>query len=645
MHSFEVEEVSKIGKDMALDIDILPNRAGDCFSHLGVAREIAALTGLECKKPEIKIREGKKELVDLVSVEVKAGCSRYALRAVENVKISPSPRYIQERLKTCGIKPINNVVDVLNYVMLETGQPLHVFDGKKIEDSKIIVRSAKKREKIVTLDEKRYELDSDILVIADLFSPIAIAGIKGGILPEVDKNTRLVYLEAAHFDAQIIRRGSQKLGLRTDASFRFEHGLPLELSVSALDRAVSLIVETAGGIPLKGRIDHFQKEREEEKIIRLEAEEVRDILGIQISLEKIEKTLRALGFQVKKNKTTFQIKVPYFRMDIDIKEDIIEEIGRVYGYEKIEVVEPQGKIAPILENKIRELNAKAKDFWKILGFSEAYNYSFLDNEKGRFFIKEKIWEIEKPVSLEYKYLRPSLLPGLLKNTRLNEKNFEAFKLFELGKVFFKENKILRERNHLAAVSLPYDFYKMKGELNIFLEKITQKAPNYSYLEKDESEMNSIFFDLAESAKIIIGNSEIGFLGKISPDIKRKMEIMQDIVLLELNLEKLYNIEGEISHRPISKFPIVMRDLSILVPEKTPYGHVAEVIKKSSGENLREILLFDVYTGSSLPKEKKNFSFRLTFQSHKKTLSSQETNKLQERIIRALNKISDWKVRK
>ena len=342
-HFAEVEEIKKLGGDFTLDIDVRPNRASDCFSHLGIARECCVLLNSELKIPNFKPNEDKNlKAKDFVSVEVKDrdACPRYTARVISGVRVASSPKWIQERLGVCGLRPINNIVDTVNYVMLETGQPLHAFDGEKLEGKKIIVRFARNRERILTLDEQKFELGPDILVIADDKKPIAVAGIKGGKIPEIDKKTNTIVLESANFTSPVIRKGSRRLNLKTDASLRFEHGISPDLTEFAADRAAYLIQKIAGGKIAKGLIDFYPK-KIPPKIIRLESDYVKELLGIDISKKEISNILKRLDFKTKEiKKNTFQVSIPVRRLDIALPEDLIEEIGRIVGYGKISFVFP-----------------------------------------------------------------------------------------------------------------------------------------------------------------------------------------------------------------------------------------------------------------------------------------------------------------
>ncbi|MBU4481537.1 phenylalanine--tRNA ligase subunit beta, partial [Patescibacteria group bacterium] len=400
----EVEEIRKENKDIVLDIDIRPNRAGDCFSHLGIAREISAILNFKLQIAVRKLIEDKNlKAKDFVSVDVKhrQSCPRYTARVICDVKVGPSPKWIQERLKVCGLRPINNIVDIANYAMLETGQPLHAFDFEKIEADKrgyqrgltrkIIVRFAKKGEKIFTLDNKEYDLDKEILVIADSKEPLAIAGIKGGKKAEIDEKTKIVVLESANFNPKVIRGGSRKIDLKTDASRRFEHGIDPNLTEIAINRAAGLIQEIAhqqGGCPkvCHGLVD-FYPQKVLPKKIKLDLDYVEGLLGVKISQKEIIKILKSLGLKIEprpKPKNQFSqsgarqinlgrgkilnVVVPTFRLDISIPEYLIEEIGRIYGYQKIKPIFPLAVLIPPKRNFELFWEDMVKDILKEAGF-------------------------------------------------------------------------------------------------------------------------------------------------------------------------------------------------------------------------------------------------------------------------------------
>lgn len=437
MHSFEVEEVEERGEDYILDVDILPNRAHDCLSHLGVAREIAALTNSKLKNPSSGLarlgRENKKLLN--VKIQDKDLCPRYTAYVVGGVKITESPEWIKERLASMEQKPINNVVDITNYIMWELGQPLHAFDFDKIEGASMNIRLSKQGEKLETLDGARHDLGSETLIIEDGGRIIDLAGIKGGANTQVDDSTTTVIFQAAIFEASHIRRTSQKLGIRTDASTRYMHGFDSQLPPQALGRAIALLTETNPNAKIVQRIDIYPNPSKPKKVV-VDTRYVNSLLGTDISKKKMQQTLQGLGFKLpslakgfgmKDLGGKFTVTVPSYRLDINISEDIIEEIGRVYGYENIKAIAPRGTL--IIPRRHAQVfwRSKARDILSSFGFSEVYNYSLISDTSTL--------EVANPVSDEFRYLRPSLWQGILKNIAANKKNFSGVQIFEIGRVF------------------------------------------------------------------------------------------------------------------------------------------------------------------------------------------------------------------
>jgi len=658
MHSFEVEKVKKIGKDIVLDIDILPNRAPDCFSHLGVAREIAVLTNSRFQIPDFKLKEDKRlKSEDFISIEIKNKmvCPRYTARVITEVKVASSPKWIKEKLKVCGLQSINNIVDITNYVMLETGQPLHAFDGDKIEGKKIIVRFAKKGERIVTLDEKKYDLDKDILVIADTKKPIAIAGIKGGKGPGIDKKTKIVVLESANFNPQVIRKGSGKLNLRTDASSRFEHGIDPNLTEFAINRAAFLIQKITGGKVAKGLID-FYPQKVFPRTIQLDLDYVERLLGVKISEKEIKDIFKKLNFLIKsKQKRNLLVKVPTWRRDISLSEDLIEEIGRIYGYDKIKPVFPQLALVPPKRNFDIFWENQAKDILKEVGFTEVYNYSFISEKDAEIFgykIKELI-EVENPVSIEQKYLRPSLIPNLLKNIQKNQKYFTFFsnaltktgeiRIFELGKIFNPPNQ---EKKALSGVISGGDFYQLKGVIDLLLKKLGINNIWYDSFEPTPQKSKIVIWHPKKCAEIKVDHQEIGFLGEIKSEILEKLKIENKAVVFDLDFEKLKKLAiEEKEYIPPSPYPAAIRDLAILVPRETKMAEVLSIIQAAGGELVRDVDLFDIYEGEELPEGKKNLAFHIVYQAEDRTLKSKEIEEIQNKIIAALEKNPEWEVRR
>ena len=683
MHSFEVEDLKKIGKDFVLNIDVLPNRGPDCFSHIGIAREIGAVLNYKFQAPNFKLKENKDlKTKDFITAEVKdkKACFRYTVRVATDVTVSSSPKWIQQRIEACGLKPINNIVDIVNYVMLETGQPMHAFDLEKLENinqeiktKKIIVRFSGERERIVTLDEENYDLNDDILVIADEKKPIAIAGIKGGKIPEIDKNTKIVAIEAANFNLHNIRKASKKLNLKTDASWRFEHGIDPNLTGEAINRAAFLIKEIAGGNIALG-LENIYPKKVFPKKIKLDLNYVKKLLGMEISQKEIVKILKSLEFKVSQSSSSLSqliVEIPTFRQDASIQEDLIEEIGRIYGYEKIKSKSLILPIAPVKNNIDLLWEKKIKEIAKGLGFVETYNYSFISDE-DREFLEGNIGDnqrkqdsalvkIKNPVSSNVKYLRPSLLPNLLKTVKNNYKRFGEIELFEVGKIYWRKTKNekrktknasqnlkVSEKKMLAGIILGKDkFYELKGSVDALFDGLGAADVVFDSFHP-KSEKFSVFWQKRKTAEIRErqGNVKIGFLGEISNEACKFYQIEKPVFAFEIDFSELLNlVEGEHEYEAPSPYPEVIRDLAILVPIKTLADEVIQKIHIAGGKIICNVEIFDIFQGPPLPEGKKNFAFRIIYQSKNKNLISKEINKIQEKIIKALEKNIDWQVRK
>ena len=678
LHSFEVEEVKRVRKDWALDIDVLPNRAPDCFSHLGITREISAILNYKLGIGEWKLTEDKNlKAKDFVSVEVKPrqACPRYTARVITDVKVGPSPKWIRDRLEVCGLRPINNVVDIANYVMLETGQPLHAFDGEKLEGQKIIIRFAKEREKIVTLDEEKYDLDEDILVIADEKSPVAIAGIKGGKLPEIDNKTKIVVLESANFNPKVIRKGSKTIDLKTDASWRFEHGIDPNLTEIGINRAAFLIQKIAKGNVAKGLIDFYPK-KVLPKRIRLDFDYVKSLLGREIPKKEIINILKRLDFKITGVRPLqIEVEVPTFRLDISIPEDLIEEIGRIYGYQRIKATFPTVSLIPPKRNLDIFWENVIKNILKEAGLTEVYNYSFVSPEQFSIFNSQfskvgkedksssspfaaaRVIEVENPISEEQKYLRPSLIPNLLKNVQKNQKNFREIRIFELGKIFQAPRT---EKRMLTGLITGDAFYQMKGVIDSLLQKIGISNIWYDEFEATPEDSNppatlpskgrapskiSIWHPKI-CAEIKVNHEEIGFLGEISQKILGDLEIEGKVVVFDIDFEKLQRLSSEETiYQPISRYPAAVRDIAVLVPLEIRVEEVLNKIETAGGILVKDVDLFDIYEGEELPEGKKNLAFHIIYQAKDRTLSSKEIDEIQDKIIKALEEELEWEVRK
>lgn len=614
MHAFEVESFERKKNDWILNIDVLPDRAGDALSHLGIARECAAILNLKMIYPVSKIKEEGLKIKDLLSVEVKdKNCKRYSTRIISNIKVGPSPKWIADKLINCGINPINNIVDATNYVMLELGQPLHAFDYDKIEKNKIIVKHAKPGEKILLLNNTECVLDKKVMVIADEKRSLAIAGIKGGKHAEVDNNTKIIVLESANFDPKAIGQTARRLNIRTDASARFEHNLDPNLTEIALDRVCSIIKDIAQGEIQTGMIDVY-KEKVKPKKIKLEIDLVNKILGINISLNETANILNRLGIKVlSKN---LLLEIPTFRQDLLIPENIIEEIGRINGYDKIPSLLPCSFLEPAQRNNELFYVNKIKDVFKELKYTEVYNYSFISEKEVKSFnLKAEL--INNPISSFFKYLRPSLIPQIIDNIEENLKTYKDVRIFEINKVFIPEEKKIKEKLTVAGGISLLDLSKLKGDLLCVLNNIGIKA--------------------------IFKNLELKFEGEKLGEIKQ----IKNMLVFELYFDVLMEYANERKeYKEILCHPKAVRDISGIIDDEINELQVFEKIQDVLGPLVigGEFKITDVYKGD-LPQGKKSITVNIELQHPERTLNTQEINKIINDIIKNLSEKIGWEERK
>lgn len=585
--------------DSILDISILPNRNHDCLGHFWIAKEVAAL--LNCKIKEPKVKKYKIGKVKKVTVENKAKdlCPRYMARYVAGVNAGSSPEWVKNRLESVGQRSISNLVDATNFVMLELNQPMHAFDADKIS-GKIIIRRAKKGERFVTLDNQSFELDEDVLLIADDKDALAIAGIKGGKKAEVDASTKNIILEAANFDQSNIRRTSQKLGLKTDSSLRYENGIA-HMADLAMERVSEIISESAGGV-FGDKTDVYPK-KQKPVVLGLLPQDVSKFLGVEVKEKEIADTLKKLGFGVKKMGKILKVVAPMERIDIETEADLIEEVARMYGLYKIPSILPEEIIIPPKRNDNVFFANLVKDILVGAGFSEVYNYSFAQSGEV---------ELANPIDKSKKFLKTNLIEGLRENVKTNSAHFKKIKIFEIGKIYSQSG----ENISLAGLMHPGEFAETKGVLETLLEKVGIEE----YYFNDHPD---------KIAEIRVGNTSIGYIDHNS---------------FEVSFEELVRLaEEEVEFFPISKYPAVKRDVALYVPIDTRITEVEDVIQNSGGPLLSDVDLFDIYEESE--DNRKSLAFHLIFQSHDKTLTDIEAGELLGNVIKALESNANWEVRK
>jgi phenylalanyl-tRNA synthetase beta chain len=644
-------------KDYVLELDLTPNRA-DCFSMIGIAREVAALFNTTFSLPPVEVVESEEDLRKFINVTIEAPdlCPRYTARYVSNVKIQPSPLWMRRRLELAGIRSINNVVDVTNYILLEWGQPMHAFDYSLLDQGRIIVKKAAKGDKFFTLDGKERILDEETLMICDASKYIAIGGIMGGLNTEVTEETETVLLESAYFNPQNIRLTSRKLGIKTESSSRFEKGVNIETVITALNRAARLIAKLANGKVAKGVVDVYPNPIPGPPKIEFRPRKANLILGTEISAEKMVGYLERLEIEVKaKDKETFLATIPSHRGDLREEIDLIEEIARIHGYDKIPVTLPdmmvaaeEGKLTFKLENKARSVLTDS-------GFFEIITYSFISPESIEALkVPEdhpfrRYTPIANPLSREQSIMRTTLLPGLLMTVaeNHNHKNMNL-KLFELGKVFYQEekNSLPTERLMLGGVicglrteeswNLPReeaDFYDLKGAIeNLFQALFIDKV-------KFQTDNSIPYLHTGIASRIIIKEDPLGVIGEIHPHVLDYFEISKKIFVFEIDFGKIisYGDKERKKLKPLPKFPPVYRDIALVVDMDIKSHEIEEVITQSKVRYLQEVKVFDVYQGAPIPVGKKSLAYRLKFQSPDRSLTDEEVNAHYEKILSHLTK--------
>ena len=635
-------------RDWVLNISITPNR-GDCLSILGIAREIGAITGKKLNLPETGFSSIEEKFPFKVEIKESELSPRYTLRMIKDVKVGESPLEIRWRLRLSGIRSVNNVVDITNYVMLELGQPLHAFDMNKIQGGEIIVRKANNGEKLKTLDGEERILSSSDLVIADKNNPIALAGVMGGKESEISDETENILLESACFKPQCIRRTSRRFGLVSESSYRFERGVDWNNSLFASNRASFLIEKYSGGKIIKESIDIKKKGLKEKKIL-FNPEKIENILGKNVS--DYEEIFAHLGFEYKKKDGNLEVKVPSFRYDIGQEIDLIEEIARIHGYEDFPSTLPEGKTPRFHRDKEWENIEKVRNLVVRMGINEITTYSFIPSEfirKINFPVLEEAVEVRNPLSEEWQIMRFSLLPGIIQVGSLNLSRGNCdMKIFEVGKVYLRKNGNFTENYHIGGLlsgiwqkggwvgnNIPVSIFHAKG----IVEKILEKSGKEYSWEKGSS-------SLMESALTIkISGRDVGIVGELKEEIREKLGIDMGFYLWEIYLE---NLHGEIFqnklYKELTKFPPLKRDLSVLVKENVPQKVVENLIRGASGSFLKDMYLFDFYRGKQIPDGYKSFAYSLIFQKESGTLTDEEGKEIMEKIEKHLEE-KNIKVRK
>lgn len=651
----ELPENAPIGKepieymelnDEVIDFELTANR-GDLLSVLGMAYEVGAIYNKKVKDIDFSFNENNENINDSFKVNVETdNCSLFLAKEVKNVEVKESPLFIKNRLIASGIRPINNIVDISNYVMIELGQPLHFYDADKLKGM-LEVRMANEDEKLVTLDNIERTLSKDDIVISNGEKAIGLAGVMGGLDTEITQNTKNVIIEAAIFDSVKVRKTSKKI-LRSEASNRFEKGLDPNRTYMAIKRASKLLEEYANG-SVVGNMIEFNNSDMEDRKIEITAKNINNILGSNIKEEEILSIFERLGFTYEVEGEKIIVSVPRRRLDISIKEDLIEEVGRIYGVDNIESKVP---VMPIkmgsYDKTTREIRHKMMD----LGLNETLSYVLVNNKEAKNFAKydkKDINEVEEikllaPLTEDRSSLRMSIITSLYKIYQYNVAHYNKnVSLFEIGKTFYKKNEEYNEENKIACLisgnyyyginsNKKVDFYIMKGIAEELLDFLGYSG-RYSFIVKDNMEEE---LHPGQSALISVNNDVVGVIGKIHPKL-----VKDDVFVMEINLDKLLaKRTGKMKYKEISKYPTVKKDLAVVIDKNITASEIAMKIKKVAGSLLINSEVFDVYEGEELGKGKKSLAYSLTFGSNDRTLTDEEINAILDKIIVNLSKIGE-----
>ncbi len=650
--------------DTMIEVDLTPNRA-DCASVIGIAREVAGFTRkpmtLPIEKPEIT-KESSEFSVEIKNPEL---CTRYSARLIKNIKIGPSPFWLRKRLLSVGLRPINNVVDITNFVMMEYGQPLHAFDFQNVSGGKIIVRTPQSgEEKFVTLDGKERRLSADMLMICDEERPVAVGGVMGGMNSEVEDNTTTVLLESACFNPISIRKTARSLNISTDASYRFERGVDPEITLHALDRASALLCELAGGsCNMNEGIDVYPVTWQQ-NTISLSVQRCNTLNGINLSRDEIREMLASIALHnTILDENTIEVHPPSFRMDIEREADLVEEIARLYGYDKIPVTLPEATLSYPDQDPARRLRLQTMNILASIGYTEAINYSFTtpdhldmlglaENDPRRVHVS-----LLNPLSEEQSVMRTSLLPGLLENVRRNI-SFQStnIKLFEIGKVFIprQDRELPLEHMRLAGVisgnsnggkhplyfkAQEVDFFDVKGCLEHLFEALRFNTSSFeNQITFQVSTQIEPFSQQNQTLFIFFQNNCIGSLGKIAGDVVKGFGIKQDVYYFDLDFDALCRVSAcSKSFSSLPAYPAVTRDIALIVAESVSAGELLTSVRESKEKLIEHSDIFDIFTGDSIPDGYKSVALTITYRSPNKTLTEKNVEKAHNKIVSMLTK--------
>lgn len=626
--------------DYVFDIEVTTNRA-DMACILGIAREASAILKAPFTYIPPKNIEQNNSKEIKVDVQHNDLCRRYEAVVLDNIEVKESPQWLKDKLTACGFKSINNIVDITNYVLLEYGQPTHVFDYDKLDGKRIIIRSAKNDEKINVLGGVEYDLNENILVIADESAPIAIAGIKGGEKAGISLATKTIVIESANFEPTNIRKSSRELNLKTDASTLFEKGLNIGLTNPSLLRIVELIMSVAGGVVASELID-IKKGDIKNRLIDFDISLSKRILGVEISKNEIIDSLSRLGFICEENDNKLSITVPYYRYeDIEFDYDIVEEIARIYGYDKIPSILPQGEIPIVKPQSDIVWEDKIKDFLSDIGLTEIFAYSMISNKQLDIvgIDPAECIKILNPLNEDFEYMRGELASTLIDVSAFNETYEQKLKLFELSKVYLpiEDNELPEERSHIGIIingdNKTDIFYDVKGMWEYLEDRIGMDKRKCKYEKKDIVEP----YDKNSSAQITYDGVSLGIIGILSKKAKSLAGLKKDYALMEIDFEAFCEIilKTTKSFTPTPKYQSVTKDLSFIFDKKTVWEDIENIVIKESADLFVDTSLVDVFVGKNIEKDKKSMTFSVTIQSKEKTLTESDITDVIDRIKKSI----------
>ncbi len=625
--------------DSVIDFDLTANR-GDLLSILGMAYEAGAIYDKKVKDIDLTYTENADNVEDNFKVKVDTNnCTIFLAKKAINVKIEESPDFIKNRLMASGVRPINNVVDISNYVMLETGQPLHFYDADKL-NGMIEVRMADNGEKLTTLDNIERTLSDEDIVISDGSRAIGLAGVMGGLDTEITENTKNIIIESAIFNSVKVRKTSQKI-VRSEASNRFEKGLDPNRTYMAIARACHMLEKYAGAT-IVGGMAKFDNEKLDNKEIDIKLEDINNLLGISIEQKDVLDVFRRLAFGTEVGGDVIKVSVPRRRIDISIKEDLIEEVGRIYGVDNIEGKLPE---MPMKAGSYDKTSREIRNKMVSLGLNETLSYILVNEKEAKRFTKDDAEAVKllSPLSEDRNTLRHSVLPSLYKIYEYNVAHYNKdISIFELGKAFYKKGEEYGEENHVAALmsgdyylgikKTQVDFYIIKGIAEELLDYLGYGG-RYSFVVREDipEELHP-----GQSAMISVNNDVVGLIGRVHPELSKEA-----VYVMEINLDKLLAKKtGKMKYKEISKYPTVKKDLSIVVDKEVESSQIAMQIKKAAGSLLLNSEVFDLYTGKGIDEGKKSLAYSLTFGANDRTLTDEEINSILDKIIDKLSKIGE-----